>query len=284
MAEKYQKKEEGIAIPRVTYEHSDTVLKEQVVHYEKGTRRIIVFTIVGLLMGWFSYRYYGENFLPLKIVLAVPYKMSELLHHALHPAVYGEWSMASSLDEFFPQAPYVSRLAEFGTASLFGGAVYGSLAYFTGDKRIFTLSGYVRFGCIWAAVIGIWTAVLFGANAWQVEQNNELKQVSGFFIEGERSGSAYYADCREEIFEQLKEAFYAEEGPGRLEPAVRSREGEQSLSLIFGKYQQGFMEAGIHPEKGYLVTDQGYVYQMTEEFMEVYRQCVEEENHEAMED
>lgn len=282
MGEEYKGKEEGIAIPRVVYEGNDTTLKEQVVHYEKGTRRIVIFTIVGLLMGWFSYRYYGENFLPLKMVLAIPYKMSELWHQAFHTEEI--WFQGPRPDDlFFPQAPFVSWLAEYGTSALFGGAVYGSLAYFTGDKRIFTLSGYLRFGCVWAAVISVWTAILFGANGWQAGQNNELKNVSGFFIESEWSGSGYYADFQEETYERLWNAFYEEGGPKAIQEDVREEEGELPVELRFGKFLQGAMSARIHPEKGYLVTDRGYVYQMTDAFMEVYRECLEEENDEAVE-
>ena len=105
MTEKERKKEERIQIPRVTYEGKDEVLKEQVVHYEKGTRRIVLFTVVGLLLGWFSYCYYGEEFLPLKIILAIPYKCSELLHQSLHGdhGLYlRSWIFAG--DAFFPQA------------------------------------------------------------------------------------------------------------------------------------------------------------------------------------
>lgn len=282
MAEECKKKEEGIAIPRVAYEGDDAVLKEQVVHYEKGTRRIVIFTIVGLLMGWFSYRYYGETFLPLKIILAVPYKMSELLHNALHTEIFYDPGLRPE-DAFFPQAPFVSRLAEYGTAALFGGAVYGSFAYFTGDKRIFTLSGYVRFGCIWAAVVGIWTAALFGANGWQAEQNNALKNVSAFFIEGEVSGSAYYEEYQEETYEKLLSSFYAGEGPREIRPDVRDEEGELDMELRFGDFLQGAMNARIHPDRGYLVTDRGRVYQMTDEFMSIYRECLEVENREAVE-
>lgn len=277
-----EKMEEGVVIPKVSYEGSDQVLKEQVVHYEKGTRRIVIFTIVGLLMGWFSYRYYGETFLPLRIILAVPYKCSEYLHQALHPEIFRiAEGYAFGMDEFFPQAPYVSFLAEYGTAALFGGAIYGSLAYFTGDKRIFTLSGYVRFGCVWAAIIGIWTAALFGANEWQVSQNNQLKNVSGFFIEGDFSGSGYYPDTRKTMCRTLTEAFYEGTGPEKLTDGVRDPEGEREMDIFTGRFLQGAMRVLIHPEKGYLVTDLGYLYQMTDAFMEIYQECLEEENHGA---
>lgn len=279
------RKQEGIAIPKVSYEGGDKVLKEQVIHYEKGTRRIIIFTVVGLLMGWFGYRYYGETFLPMKMILAVPYKLSEMLHHALHPAVLGELGKA---DAFFPQAPILSWLAEYGTSALFGGAIYGSLAYFTGDKRIFNLSGYVKFGCAWAALISVWTAGLLGGNAWQVTRNNELKDVTGFFISGEHSGSGYYQGASgetEQIRAAMVDAFYGEEGPEELPASAREPSGEQKLELVFGSHQ-GVMDALIHREKGYLVTDQGYVYQMQDEFMKIYNECVEKEErgYEEMDD
>lgn len=284
MAEEYGKREEGIEIPKVSYEGDDRNLKEQVIHYEKGTRRILIFTIVGLIMGWFSYRYYGESFLPLKIVLAVPYKLSEMLHNAFHPAIYTGLGMADAMDEFFPQAPIISRLAEYGTSALFGGAIYGSLAYFSGDKRIFTLSRYIRFGCVWAAVIGAWTAVLFGLNGIQVAENNDLKNVTGFFIMGEYTGQSYYLG-QDETAGLLVDSFYEGKGPEEIKPDSRNTDGELEIEIRFGK-DQGYMRALVSPKEGYLVTDEGRVYQMTDSFMEVYRACLSEEDqgYEEMDD
>ncbi len=281
MAEHEEMREGQVEIPRVVYEGNDEVLKEQVVHYEKGTRRIVLFTVLGLLLGWFSYRYYTESFLPLKAVLGIPYKLSEFLHQALH----GEHDLRTGLgifgwDAFFPQAPRISYLAEYGTSALFGGALYGSLAYFTGDKRIFTLSGYVRFGCIWAVVISVWTGALFGANAWQVKQNNCLTDLSGIFVVREFTGNGYYADYWEEQKNRLRETFYEGAGPERAAKTLRDPKGEMELDLIFGDNGQGAMQAWIHPEKGYLVTDQGYVYRMTDAFMDLYRTYAEEEEAE----
>ena len=277
MAEKGKdRKEEPVKIPRVDYEGGDEVLKEQVVHYEKGTRRIVIFTIAGLLLGWFSYCYYGADFFPLKVILAVPYKLSECLHQALHEeGMYAVRGLGIfGMDAFFPQAPYVSVLAEYGTSALFGGAVYGSLAYFTGDKRIFTLTGYVRFGCIWAAVISVWTAALFGMNAGQVSRNERLIDLSGIFVSGDMEGRGFYADYWKENGDRLREAFYEGSGPKKTGSDIREPEQERELDLIFGPHGEGAMLAWIHPEKGYLVTDQGNVYQMTESFMELYRECL----------
>lgn len=269
--------EEPVEIPRVGYSGKDEVLKEQVVHYEKGTRRILIFTVVGLLLGWFSYCYYGADFFPLKVILAVPYKLSECLHQALHEE--GMYRIAGlgifGRDAFFPQAPYVSVFAEYGMPALFGGAIYGSLAYFTGDKRIFTLAGYVRFGCAWAAVISVCTVALFSMNSLQVRRNNCLTDLSGLFVIGDSGGRGFYADYWEAEGDRLKEAFYEGIGPEEVGAGIREPEQEQELDLIFGSHGEGAMLAWIHPEKGYLVTDQGKVYQMTDAFMKLYRECLE---------
>ena len=278
MAEHEEMREGQVEIPRVVYEGKDEELKEQVVHYEKGTRRIVLFTVLGLLLGWFSYCYYGADFFPLKVILAVPYKLSECLHQALHgEELYGLTGLGMfGRDAFFPQAPYLSVLAEYGISALFGGAVYGSLAYFTGDKRIFTLSGYARFGCVWAAVIGVCTSALFGMNALQVSRNNHLTDLRGMFVIGDSGGRGFYADYWETENNRLQETFYEGNGPEEVGAEVREPEQERELDLIFGAHGEGAMLAWIHPEKGYLVTDQGKVYQMTDAFMDLYRECLEE--------
>ena len=143
MAEHEEMREGQVEIPRVVYEGKDEELKEQVVHYEKGTRRIVLFTVLGLLLGWFSYCYYVADFFPLKVILAVPYKLSECLHQALHgEELYGLTGLGMfGRDAFFPQAPYLSVLAEYGISALFGGAVLPILPVTNGSLRCPVMCG-----------------------------------------------------------------------------------------------------------------------------------------------
>lgn len=71
---------EEIKLPEVSYEGSDSKLLELISKLKKGTFRIIVFTIVGMIMGWFSYMYYGDTFIVTKIILAIPYKINEAIY------------------------------------------------------------------------------------------------------------------------------------------------------------------------------------------------------------
>ena len=92
----------------------------------------------------------------------------------------------------------------------------------------------------------------------------------------DRGGRGFYADYWEAEGDRLKEAFYEGIGPEEVGAGIREPEQEQELDLIFGSHGEGAMLAWIHPEKGYLVTDQGKVYQMTDAFMDLYRECLEE--------
>ena len=46
--------QEKIEIPQVTYQGDDKKLKERVSKFKAGTLRIVIFTIVGLFMGYYS--------------------------------------------------------------------------------------------------------------------------------------------------------------------------------------------------------------------------------------
>ena len=81
MAEKHWDWDE---IPREVFDGDEEILKKRVIHFKKGARRIFVFTIVGLIMGWFSYLYVGVGFFPLKLIIAVPYKINEIIHNFFH--------------------------------------------------------------------------------------------------------------------------------------------------------------------------------------------------------
>ena len=53
LVEGYLEKGKELDIPEAGYGGTDEGLKERVVHFEKGTRRILVFTLVGFVLGWF---------------------------------------------------------------------------------------------------------------------------------------------------------------------------------------------------------------------------------------
>lgn len=262
----------------------DSRLKEQVAHYEKGTRRIVIFTLVGFLMGWFSILYYTDSFLVTKVILAVPYKLGEMIHNIFHQADYRTYWGTEFLpwaNEFFPGDRLSTFLAERIVPVLFGGAIYGSLAYFTGDKRIFTLKRYLKFAAAWAVIILGFTGITFGINAWNEKRVDAMEGISEFMFYSERSGSRYGEDI-------IIEAFYQDGMPERCEPAGQDWEKEIPLGLGTGLFET---EVSINCEDRYMVTKKGTAYRISEQFaayvQEYYETgtvaAVEEERRDAAE-
>lgn len=171
--------QEQIPIPKVVYQGEDKKLQERIGKFKVGTFRIVLFTIVGMFMGWHSMEYYTDSFLLTKVILAIPYKISE----AIYVTVIGTgaervlWEEMKVFTEFFPLSPIATFLAERGTPVLIGGAIYGALAYFTGDKRVFTLNRFVKFFGIWCAVILLYIGGVYGVNAATSSMDNFPKEV-----------------------------------------------------------------------------------------------------------
>lgn len=256
-------------IPRELYDGEEKKLKKRVIHFRKGVRRIFVFTIVGFIMGWFSYLYVTMRFLPLKAVVGVPYKLNEVIHNLLH----GGQRMQTTLDAFFPNANYVSVFAENILPVLFGGAIYGSLAYFTGDRKVFTYKRFVKFFSVWVMILAVSIGGTFAGNAYVCNKNESLKDITGFMVHSDLVGESAFAgknvkkDVNQAIGSYLEQAFYKEGGNlEKLDQSVREKSGEQLLCLWFGKAQSGYMECQVNAEKRYIVTGQGNVFRITEDF------------------
>lgn len=195
------------SIPITEYNGPDRTLKAHVVKYNRGRQRIIVFTIIGLIMGWLSINYTRDTFIVTKLIMAIPYKISEIIYTTLHsiPRIYLTDSMGM-MDGYFPQAQLVTILAERFTPVFIGGAIYGSIGYFTGDKRIFTLTKFLKFAAIWSSVILLWIGTVFAANSISLKENEGLKNIYGFFLEAENHGEGFYKDSNTENFEKLRNA------------------------------------------------------------------------------
>lgn len=253
---------EEIKFPEVVYEGPDSKLLELISKLKAGTFRIVVFTIVGLIMGWFSYLYYTDSFIVTKVILAVPYKISE----AIYVSVIGTRNIAiqmlgSPMGEtiFFSNSIIATFLAERMTPMLIGGALYGCLGYFTGDKRVFTLQRFVKFVCVHAVILIVFIGLVYGVNAKAVYDNNHLKDVQYFFLESEKCSETVY-DKRADV---LRESF--ERDLQRDESIQQDMADELPIQIIFANNTR-YMRAAVNVRKHYLVTEDGSTYRVSEEF------------------
>lgn len=265
--------ENRLEIPAVVYEGDDKKLKERVWKFKTGTFRIVLFTIVGFIMGYYSYTYVGENILLMKAVLAIPYKLNEALYVSIlgtDAMVRGteQYGMFATFTEFFPHSYLATFLAETVTTILIGGAVYGALAYFTGDRRVFTLPRFLKFAEYWCAAILLCVGLAYGVNAKAVADNEALKgkpEISLYEREG-KSWSAYSAA----MGTLLEECIY---GGLEREDVQRDYQGEVYLGITFSSLR--CTVCLVNFEKGYLVAEKGTTYRIPEEYARMLKDYAE---------
>lgn len=253
---------EEVRLPEVAYEGSDRKLLELITKLKAGTFRILVFTVVGLIMGWFSVRYYTDTFIVTKVIFAIPYKISE----AIYVSIIGTGNtLAQTMapayleSEFFSQSFIATFLAERITPVLIGGAIYGCLGYFTGDKRVFTLPRFIKFICAHAVILAVFIGIVYGVNAKAVYDNDHLIGVQYFGLECETHGETITGD-RAEV---MKEAL--ERGLEQDASIEQDAQGEIPIQIIYAGGWRA-MRAFVNVEACYLVTENGSTYRVSEEF------------------
>ena len=269
--------QDRIEIPQVTYQGDDKKLKERVSKFKAGTLRIVIFTIVGLFMGYYSHTYVTDSFFPTKLITAIPYKVMEAIYGSiLHvdTLVSREFWGYTLEWEFFPYSALANPLAEPFTTMLIGGAIYGSFAYFTGDKRVFTLQRFLKFAGGWCALILLVAGLAFGMNAKARVDNENFGEVDHFYFNSETGGSSV-AGSGSEQGEMVRQCFYSELAPVDL---VRDMKGELPLGIYFdGGLRYGLYQ--VNYEMQYVVTEGGKIYHISKEFAQLVEDYVEKGIH-----
>ena len=241
--------------------------KKYIYKYRKGMARIIVFTLIGMFMGWMSFRYVSDSFFVTKLITAIPYKISEIIYGFLYkpPYLYLE-----DYNAFFPQVLVVSFMAERLTPVLIGGALYGSLGYFTGSRKIFTLKKYIRFICIWCSIILAWIGSMFVLNEYFLIRNNQLKDISGFFLNAKMHGSGYYEDHRNEIYQLLRNALgNIEELKTLSAEEIKRSEHETRVEIFMGVSRRN--KTIVNWEEKFMILEDGRAVAISDEFAALVR-------------
>lgn len=265
--------ENKLEIPSIVYQGDDKKLQERVRKFKAGTFRIVLFTIVGFIMGHYSYTYVGENFLPMKAVLAIPYKLNEALYTSIlgtDAMVRGteEYSMFGFFTEFFPHSYLATFLAETVTTVLIGGAIYGALAYFTGDRKVFTMQRFLKFSGLWCVAILLCVVMAYGFNAKAVADNEALigkPEIRLYDREGK-------SDSEENAVMEslLEECIYS--GLER-DDLQRDYEGEVYLRIKYPPFRTTVCRVNF--DKGYLVAENGTTYRIPEEYAQIMKDFAE---------
>ncbi len=266
--------QDKILLPEITYQGDDKTLKERVTKFKAGTFRIFVFTIVGLIMGLYSHNYVSDTFFPTKLITAIPYKITEAIYvFLIGTDAPGRWNSqyCGWITEFFPHSMLSTLIAETLTTVFIGGAIYGSFAYFTGDKRVFTLERFMKFFGCWCAVILLCISSAYAVNAKAVADNETLRRTDpiSFFLYNEHGGRT---TGEGELSQTLADSFF-----GDLKPIEVSRDfdHEAKVGVYFGHLRYGLYY--VNYEKWYIATEQGKTWSLSPEFAQVIKDYIEED-------
>lgn len=257
-----KEKQSEIDIPKLNYDINDKKMLAHITKFKAGTVRIIAFTIVGMIIGWFGYTYTTDSFIVTKIIFAIPYKISEAIYTKIIGTGYSVSSnpLFGVETEFFRQSALATFLAEHITPVVIGGAIFGCLAYFTGDKRVFTMQRFVKFVFVWIVIIILYIGGVYGVNAKAEYDNNHLRNVDYFYLVSTNRGESI---LDKERADRLLKAF--ENGLSVDTSVKRNDETEIPIRLYFSKGTRS-MIAKVNCDENYLVTPNGTIYRVSKEF------------------
>lgn len=257
------KKITDINIPKVVCEVDDKKMLERIVKFKAGAMRIIVFTIVGMIIGWFGYTYTTDSFIVTKIIFAIPYKISEAIYTTIIGTGYSIYN--STIFEprtvFFQHSFIATFLAEHITPVFLGGAIFGCLAYFTGDKKVFTMNRFVKFTIMWISFIVLYVGLVYGVNTMAEYKNNHLNNVDYFFLMTKDQGGSI---LNKEGADKVLKAY--EKGLKRDTTINRDMISEIPIGIVFAKGTRN-MTAELNYDKCYLATQNGTTYDVSKEFV-----------------
>lgn len=251
-----------INIPKVDCDINDKKMLIRIKKFKAGTIRILTFTIVGMVIGWFGYTYTADSFIFTKIIFAIPYKISE----AIYTKIIGTSHMTSVKSlfgfetDFFRQSALATFLAEHITPVVIGGAIYGCLAYFTGDKKVFTMQRFVKFISVCMGVLLLYIGCVYGINYKAEYDNNHLYRIDYFYL---TAPDRVEAILDKETADKLLKSF--ENGLCTDNAITRDEENEISIKIVFSHGMRS-MVTMVNCDENYLVTQNGSIYHVSKEF------------------
>lgn len=251
----------------IVFDCESSDFKKHIYKFNRGLSRIVVFTLIGLILGWLSNRYRVDTCIVTKILEGILYKISDTTYRCLYEPTH-----LYQGEIYFPQAGAVAFLAERITPVLIGGAVYGSIGYFTGSRRIFTWKKYLYFISMWVGIIVLWIGSMFVANEWSLKKNDQLQNVNGFeiFVNHEwgyyaREDTAIYECNNSAIYKLLREALGDTEDLEIMnKKTVIASEDEAKVIIYMGVKRKNTTK--VNWKEKYMVLESGKVVKIPDEF------------------
>ena len=269
---------QSIELPREDIADENTNLLKKVLKRKKEAKRILIFSIIGMIMGFFSYKYIDQNIFILKLILAVPYKLMEMVMLYIRPQVTNIFSfndymgyMGYMHSSIFLKFWVLNATAERVLPCIIGGCIYGSIGYITGDKNVLTLKKFIAFISKWVVAAVLCVGLLFGTYYYVSDATYSFEDISGFMVSTSSNGTVYngstgvYNDRYSREFENLVEGL-----SNSKKTDVNLSGGDYSHMMpvtILGKLYFE-VTAMLDIQNNLLYLDNGDVYQVPQSFVD----------------
>ena len=268
---------QSIELPKETAIDENTNLLKKVLEKKKEAKRILIFSIIGMVMGFFSYRYTEQNIFILKLLLSVPYKIMEMVMLYIRPEVINIFSydymgyMGYMHSSIFLKFWILNAVAERVLPCIIGGCIYGGIGYITGDKNILTLKKFIVFISKWVVAAILCVGLLFGTYHYVSDASYQFEDISGFMISTSSNGTVYdgstgvYHDRYGREFENLVNGLNKSK-----KTDVNLAGGDYSNMMpvtILGKWHFE-VKAMLDVQNNLLYLDNGDVYEVPQNFVD----------------
>jgi hypothetical protein len=271
---------DGINIPQIARNVEDNKLIQRIIKRRKGLQRIVLFSIVGFVLGFLSFYYTKDKFFVTKIIMAIPYKLSDAIFSSLRPAANRYIALIGGLGgplrgNYFIQFTLLGLIAERFTPAIIGMGLYGSLGYFTGDKKIFTLDKYVKYLIKGLAIVVLWVCLVFGVYYYNLTEMYHLKNVEAVqVLKFETNGISSIYFNLENKPQSFNDIIKGLDGKVFKDSIGRSyRSSADRVTVIFDMRFGRTVAGQVDVANNTVTLDNGDIYEVGDSFTKVVEAC-----------
>ncbi|ADY55405.1 hypothetical protein Sgly_1079 [Syntrophobotulus glycolicus DSM 8271] len=188
----------------------DEVLVRKIKARIKGMRRIILYGLLGFILGLFSRFYTLDEFLLTKAMMALPYKLAEFVL-----GIFFSGNVVLSGDRmyyyyqggmgFFPYHPLLDFLATTVTPAIIASFMAVMIGYFLSDKRVFRRQNILKFLVTWFIIFLVWTGTLYGTYNHALGKINNLEGIKALTVyTAEKNSTSWLIRIDQDAFRDEK--------------------------------------------------------------------------------
>ncbi len=259
---------EQIELPKAEIPDENTSLLKKVLKRKRSEKRVLIFSMIGMFMGFFSYTYVHQSIFVTKLIMAIPYKLAEMFLMYISPNTHMFMNYNYIGEVIFARFAVLSYASMLILPCIIGGCIYGSIGYVTESRDVFTLKRFSVFILKWIAAAIACIGAIFGIYRHVSAAAYNFEDISGFAIsystDGEKYDGTYvvYKDDSSRKYDALAQGLRERKGMGRT--YIDDRDGLMPINIL-GKY--GFtVSALLDTENNLIYIDNGDTYMLPESF------------------